>query len=39
MSGVFLWFEVDDFQAVIEHSADLGFESVMPWHRSLPAGG
>jgi catechol 2,3-dioxygenase-like lactoylglutathione lyase family enzyme len=37
-NGVLLWFEVDDFDAVIERSAEMGVELVMPRHRNPPEG-
>lgn len=37
-NGVLLWFEVDDFDAVLERSTELGVEVVMPRHRNPPEG-
>jgi catechol 2,3-dioxygenase-like lactoylglutathione lyase family enzyme len=37
-NGVLLWFEVDDFDAVLEHAAELKAEIVKPRHRN-PADG
>jgi catechol 2,3-dioxygenase-like lactoylglutathione lyase family enzyme len=35
-NGVLLWFEVDDFEAVIRRAAEMGVEIVMPRHRNPP---
>jgi predicted enzyme related to lactoylglutathione lyase len=35
-NGVLLWFEVDDFEAVLQRAAELGAEIVMPRHRNPP---
>ena len=35
-NGVLLWFEVDDFDAVIERAAEMGVEIVLPRHRNPP---
>jgi len=37
-NGVLLWFEVDDFEAVMQRSAEMGAEIVMPTHRNPPDG-
>ncbi len=37
-NGVLLWFEVDDFDAVMERAAEMDVEMVMPKHRN-PADG
>lgn len=37
-NGVLLWFEVDDFDAVMERAAELGAEIVRPRHRNPPEG-
>jgi catechol 2,3-dioxygenase-like lactoylglutathione lyase family enzyme len=37
-NGVLLWFEVDDFDAVIARSSEMGVEIVMPKHRNPPDG-
>lgn len=37
-NGVLLWFEVDDFNAVMERSAEMRAEIVLPRHRN-PADG
>jgi catechol 2,3-dioxygenase-like lactoylglutathione lyase family enzyme len=37
-NGVLLWFEVDDFDAVMERASGLGAEIVLPRHRN-PADG
>ncbi|MGH9542577.1 MAG: VOC family protein [Terriglobales bacterium] len=37
-NGVLLWFEVDDFDAVIERATRMGVEIVMPKHRNPPEG-
>jgi catechol 2,3-dioxygenase-like lactoylglutathione lyase family enzyme len=33
-NGVLLWFEVDDFEAVVERSTRMGVQIVMPPHRN-----
>jgi catechol 2,3-dioxygenase-like lactoylglutathione lyase family enzyme len=33
-NGVLLWFEVDDFDAVIQRAAEMSVEIVMPRHRN-----
>ena len=40
-NGVLLWFEVDDFDAVLQRSADMAVEIILPRHRNPPdpAGG
>ena len=35
-NGVLLWFEADDFEAVVERSTEMGVEIVMPRHRNPP---
>ena len=35
-NGVLLWFEVDDFDAVLERAAELKAEVVLPRHRNPP---
>ena len=35
-NGVLLWFEVDDFDAVVERAAEMGVEIVLPRHRNPP---
>ena len=37
-NGVLLWFEVDDFDAVIERAAEMNVEVVLPKHRNPPEG-
>ena len=37
-NGVLLWFEVDDFEAVMERSREMGAEIVMPKHLNPPDG-
>lgn len=37
-NGVLLWFEVDDFDAVMQRSAEMGVEIVRPRHRNPPVG-
>jgi len=37
-NGVLLWFEVEDFEAVLQRSVDMGAEIVRPRHRN-PADG
>jgi catechol 2,3-dioxygenase-like lactoylglutathione lyase family enzyme len=37
-NGVLLWFEVGDFDAVLERSTEMGVEIVMPKHRNPPDG-
>jgi catechol 2,3-dioxygenase-like lactoylglutathione lyase family enzyme len=37
-NGVLLWFEVDDFDAVMQHAAEMGVEIVLPRHRNPPDG-
>lgn len=37
-NGVLLWFEVEDFEAVLQRSAEMGVEVVMPRHRNPPDG-
>ena len=37
-NGVLLWFEVDDFEAVVERSREMGVEIVLPRHRNPPDG-
>jgi catechol 2,3-dioxygenase-like lactoylglutathione lyase family enzyme len=37
-NGVLLWFEVEDFDAVVRHADEMGVEIVMPKHRNPPPG-
>src|SRR5947208_3210519 len=37
-NGVLLWFEVDDFDAVMQRATEMGVEIVMPRHRNPPDG-
>ena len=37
-NGVLLWFEVDDFEVLMQRSAEMGVEIVMPRHRNPPDG-
>jgi catechol 2,3-dioxygenase-like lactoylglutathione lyase family enzyme len=37
-NGVLLWFEVDDFDAVLQRSSEMAVEIVMPRHRNPPEG-
>ena len=37
-NGVLLWFEVDDFDAIMERATEMGVEIVMPKHRNPPDG-
>ncbi len=37
-NGVLLWFEVDDFDAVMERCREMGVEIVMAKHRNPPDG-
>jgi len=37
-NGVVLWFEVDDFDSVIQRASEMGVEIVMPKHRNPPDG-
>lgn len=37
-NGVLLWFEVEDFDAVLERAAAMGVEMVKPRHRNPPEG-
>ncbi|HEX7360672.1 MAG TPA: VOC family protein [Bryobacteraceae bacterium] len=37
-NGVLLWFEVDDFEAVVQRAAEMSVEIVVPRHRN-PADG
>jgi len=37
-NGVLLWFEVEDFDAVVERAAAMGVEMVLPNHRNPPDG-
>jgi catechol 2,3-dioxygenase-like lactoylglutathione lyase family enzyme len=37
-NGVLLWFEVDDFDAVVKRAVQMGAEIVMPKHRNPPPG-
>jgi catechol 2,3-dioxygenase-like lactoylglutathione lyase family enzyme len=38
-NGVLLWFETDEFDAVVARAAELGAEVVLPRHRNPPQGG
>jgi catechol 2,3-dioxygenase-like lactoylglutathione lyase family enzyme len=35
-NGVLLWFEVDNYDAVLQRSAEMGVEIVIPHHRNPP---
>ena len=37
-NGVLLWFDVDDFDAVLGRSAEMNVDIVMPRHRNPPDG-
>lgn len=37
-NGVLLWFEVDDFDAVMERATEMSVEIVLPRHRNPPDG-
>ena len=37
-NGVLLWFEVDDFDAVVQRAADMEVQIVIPRHRNPPDG-
>jgi catechol 2,3-dioxygenase-like lactoylglutathione lyase family enzyme len=37
-NGVLLWFEVEDFDGVMERAAAMGVEIVLPKHRNPPDG-
>ncbi len=37
-NGVLLWFEVDDFDAVMQRSEEMGVEILLPRHQSPPEG-
>ncbi|HEY1802535.1 MAG TPA: VOC family protein, partial [Terriglobales bacterium] len=37
-NGVLLWFEVEDFDAVMQRAAEMGVEMVHPRHRNPPDG-
>jgi catechol 2,3-dioxygenase-like lactoylglutathione lyase family enzyme len=37
-SGVLLWFELDDFDAALQRSVELGAQVVLPRHRNPPDG-
>jgi catechol 2,3-dioxygenase-like lactoylglutathione lyase family enzyme len=37
-NGLLLWFEVDDFDAVIQRAKEMAVEMVMPRHRNPPDG-
>lgn len=37
-NGVLLWFEVEDFDQVVERAREMGAEIVMPRHRNPPDG-
>jgi hypothetical protein len=36
-NGVLLWFEVDDFEAVVQRSTEMNVEMIMPRHRNPAA--
>jgi len=38
-NGVLLWFEVEDFDAVMQRAAEMGVEIVLPRYRNSPEGG
>jgi catechol 2,3-dioxygenase-like lactoylglutathione lyase family enzyme len=35
-NGVLLWFQVDDFDAIMQRAAEMNVEIVMPRHRNPP---
>lgn len=35
-NGVLLWFEVDDFEGVLQRATEMGVEVVIPRHRNPP---
>ena len=37
-NGVLLWFEVDDFEAVMQRASEMRVEQVLPKHRNPPDG-
>jgi catechol 2,3-dioxygenase-like lactoylglutathione lyase family enzyme len=37
-NGVLLWFEVNDFDAIVERSAEMRVDVVLPRHRNPPEG-
>ena len=37
-NGILLWFEVDDFDAVVQRCTEMGVKIVMPRHRNPPEG-
>jgi len=37
-NGLLLWFEVDDFDAVMQRANEMAVEMVMPRHRNPPEG-
>ena len=37
-NGVLLWFEVDNFDAVMQRAAEMSVEAVLPRHRNPPDG-
>ncbi len=37
-NGVLLWFEVDDFDAVVQRSTEMNVDIVIPRHRNPPDG-
>jgi hypothetical protein len=37
-NGLLLWFEADDFEAVVQRSAEMGVDMVIPRHRNPPDG-
>ena len=36
-NGVLLWFEVDDFEAVLERAGEMGVEIILPRRRNDPS--
>ena len=37
-NGILLWFEVDDFDAVMQRASEIGVDIVIPRHRNPPDG-
>ena len=37
-NGVLLWFEVDDFEELVQRAAAMGVDIIMPKHRNPPDG-
>ena len=37
-NGVLLWFEVEDFDAVVDHVAEMNADVILPCHRNPPTG-